>query len=69
MTRLLLIVAIATTACVKQGAVRSEPAFDLRQICTDPHFSTACSPQPRQEAPHPVRIDTNFVMLKQSFSG
>jgi hypothetical protein len=63
MKLLLLGIAIATTACVKQGQTPStsapaaaRPAPALRDICTDARFNSLCTPV---RMPGPVQIDIN----------
>lgn len=66
-------IVLATSACVKQGAVRtSEPApqkIDLFQLCSDPSFASACTPAQLQQSTTPVRVDTNLSTYRAPFAG
>ncbi len=56
-------IVLATGACVKQGAVRTEPSqkVDLFHLCSDPSFAPACTPSQPTQSTKPVRIDTNLA--------
>lgn len=67
MKPLLLGIALATTACVKQGQVRDaqRPAPALQDICTDARFKSICTPQEMPGAA-PVQVDTNLFLPRPS---
>jgi hypothetical protein len=61
MKPLLLGIALALAACVKQGQVHDQrPAPALRDICTDARFKSICTPQQMPGAT-PVQVDTNLL--------
>jgi hypothetical protein len=65
MKPLLLGIALAATACVKQGQVHDQhPAPALQDICNDARFKSVCAPQ--QMPPAPVQIDTNLLAAPSS---
>jgi len=56
--RLLCLITLATTACVKQGQVRERPAPELRLLCTDPRYQSVCTPGD----PGAPQVDTNLAV-------
>jgi len=58
--KLLLISAIALTACVKQGQVRdSRSPLELRNLCHDSKYSDVCAPASNEM---PSVIDINLAV-------
>jgi hypothetical protein len=58
--KLLLICAIALTACVKQGPVRdSSHPLELRNLCHDSKYSDVCTPSSNEM---PSVIDINLAV-------
>lgn len=65
MKPLLLGLALAASACVKQGQVHEQrPAPALEDICNDARFKAVCTPQ--QMPPAPVQVDTNLAQPPSS---
>lgn len=56
----LVLIALATTACVKQGQVRepATPAPSIYELCDDARFESMCTPAPDTQ---PIQVDTNLA--------
>lgn len=65
MKPLLLGLALAASACVKQGQVHDQrPAPALQDLCNDARFKSVCTPQQMPLAP--VQVDTNLLAAPSS---
>ena len=67
--RILLVLALGTGACAKQGQVRTQmpdqPAPDLYHLCNDARYRSMCTPVVDEQTvvplEQPVRVDTNIT--------